>query len=67
MQSNYSVNNPNTIYRRKRAAEYLGLSVATLHRLVQRGELPPPIRLSVQASGWRLADLDAFISRKAAA
>jgi predicted DNA-binding transcriptional regulator AlpA len=41
----------------KRAAAFLGYHVATLRRMVARGELPKPVRLSERLRGWRLGDL----------
>lgn len=52
------------ILRRQEAANYLGISLPSLHRLVALGDLQPPIKLTRQASGWRLSDLDAFIESR---
>jgi len=43
---------PTRITRPARAAEMLGVSKATVYRLVKAGQLPPPIRISAQATGW---------------
>jgi len=41
------------------------LSLATIYRLIKRGDFPRPIRLSVQAVGWDINDINAWIdSRK---
>ncbi len=50
------------IYRIAEAAKYLGVSIQTVYRYVDRGLLPKPIKISKRASGWMLADLDKFIS-----
>lgn len=52
------------IYRPKAAAEYLGVAVSTLYRWAAASDLPKPIKLGSQASGWRKADLDAWLDRK---
>jgi|GEM_PF-2789269 len=41
-----------SIARPARAAQMLGVSKATVYRLVKAGQLPPPIRISAQATGW---------------
>lgn len=40
------------VIRPKAAAETLGISRATLYRLVRAGALPPPLRISAGCSGW---------------
>lgn len=46
------------------AASYLGISPSTLTRLRKAGSIAAPIRLSVRRLGWRVADLDAYLSRQ---
>ena len=50
------------IIRPREAAAYLGIGKSTLYRLVERGALPRPIKLSAQVTGWRLSTLDQFIA-----
>jgi excisionase family DNA binding protein len=45
------------------AAYYIGLSVSTLHTLVERGELAPT-RLTTGRQVYLREDLDAFLDRK---
>jgi predicted DNA-binding transcriptional regulator AlpA len=52
------------ILRPAAAARYIGLSRATVYRLERAGVLPPRILLGPGASGWLLADLDAFIDSR---
>lgn len=47
--------------RPERVCGYLDISRATLWRLVQAGKLPPPLKLSLQARGWRLSVLNEFL------
>jgi excisionase family DNA binding protein len=49
---------------RRQAAEYVGVSVATLDRLVARGELPPPRRVSVGASRYLAAELADWLAAR---
>lgn len=37
------------------------LSLATIYRLIKRGDFPRPIQLSVQAVGWDVNDINAWI------
>lgn len=55
------------IIRRHGLCAMTRLSMATIYRLIQRGDFPKPIRLSLHAVGWDIVDVDAWIqSRKAA-
>ena len=54
------------IYRPREAAAYIGLTRSSLYRLVDAGELPRPIKLSAQSSGWRLSTLEAFLAKREA-
>jgi predicted DNA-binding transcriptional regulator AlpA len=49
---------PGNAFVRQPVVEALfSISASTLWRLVRRGELPAPQRLSIRAVGWRVADL----------
>lgn len=52
---------PNPLLRPAKAAEFLGLSRATLYRYEQSGRLPPRVVVGPGASGWRLSDLTGFL------
>ena len=61
------INHPNQIQvlRKTQVAHILGLSNATLDRLRLRDcSFPAPVKLSVQAVGWPLADIEAWISTR---
>ncbi len=50
------------IMRPADAAKYLSVSVQTLYRWAAEGKLPRPLKLGERASGWKKADLDAYIA-----
>lgn len=53
------------ILRPRDAARYLGTSVSTLYRWQRElPDFPKLIKLGRQASGWRKADLDAWIESR---
>ncbi len=52
------------ILRPKEAAEYLSVSRTTLYRWAATTNFPKPIKLGAHASGWRKADLDAWIEAR---
>ena len=54
------------ILRIKPAAEYIGVSRAFLYQLFERGELIR-IKLGGRAAGVRVADLDQWVDKQAAA
>ncbi len=51
------------ILRPRDAAVYTGLTRSSLYRLVESGDLPRPIKLTKQSSGWRLSTLELFIAK----
>ena len=51
--------------RPKQAAAYLATSEATIWRLVQRGELPKPIKQGARCSLFETAWLDAYADKLA--
>ena len=55
------------VLRRTDVAKRVGLSRATIYRMISRGEFPPPIQLSRRATGWRAEDIEEWLtSRKPA-
>ncbi len=53
------------ILRPRAVAETLGVSRNTIWRMVQRGDLPHPLKISTGVVGWRRSEIDAFLDRKA--
>jgi prophage regulatory protein len=53
-----------TILRRRAVEAHTGLSRSTIYLLIQRGEFPPPIRLTRYAVGWKAAEIDAWLAAR---
>ncbi len=45
------------------AARFLGISVQTAYRWAAQGRLPRPLKIGPRTSGWKLADLQAYLDR----
>jgi prophage regulatory protein len=52
------------IIRRRTLVEMTGLSLSTVYRLISRREFPAAIRLSTNAVGWALDDVQAWIDQR---
>lgn len=52
------------ILRPSQVAAILAVSKVTLWRMQRRGELPPPIRISPGAVGWRASTIRGFIRER---
>ena len=46
-------------------ANIIGVSTATLRRMVERGEGPRRLKLSARRVGYRLSDLEAWLNSRA--
>lgn len=57
---------PTRIVRRHGLRAMTNLSLATIYRLIKRGDFPRPIRLSTQAVGWDINDVHAWIEARKA-
>lgn len=53
------------LVRAREGAAILRVSRATFWRYVKLGLLPRGIRLTARCTVWRMADLDAFVTRQA--
>jgi prophage regulatory protein len=52
------------IIRAKELAKKLTISVPTLWRMEQSGELPPKIQISKRISGWRESDIQEWMKQR---
>lgn len=51
-------------FNSKEVAQMIGVSQSTLRRMVNRGEFPAAVRLSIGRRGWPHCDMDGFIQKK---
>jgi predicted DNA-binding transcriptional regulator AlpA len=58
---------PDQMLTTQEAAAFCGFSVSHWRQMFGTGQAPPPIRLSERKLVWRLSDLRAWITSKAAA
>lgn len=49
------------IVRRSSLVDLTGLSMSTIYRLIAQGRFPAPVRLSDQAVGWNLSEVNEWI------
>lgn len=54
---------PAVIVRRIECASRLGVSIATLDRMVRDGRIIKPTKISARASGWPESYLDSLINQ----
>jgi prophage regulatory protein len=54
------------ILRKKQVSQMLGISIATLDRMLARGEFIRPFRISSQAIGWEECDVSNWIEGRKA-
>lgn len=52
------------IIRPKQLAEMLSVSTVTLWRMEKRRELPPRIKISTRAVGWRESDIKEWLESR---
>lgn len=60
--SSPNIYNPNHVLSPDKACEFLGVSLSTLQRLRKAGAIISPIRLSERRIGWRISDLNDYVS-----
>ena len=58
---------PIRILRKKEVSQILGLSIATIDRMLARGEFVKPIKLSTQAIGFDETEITGWLQRRKAA
>ncbi|MBV8774452.1 MAG: AlpA family phage regulatory protein [Deltaproteobacteria bacterium] len=49
------------ILRKPDLESITGLDRATIARLIQKGQFPRPVRLSLRAVGWKASDVEEWI------
>lgn len=54
------------IIRRHGLRAMTNLSMATIYRLIKKGDFPRPLQLSAQAVGWDIHDITAWVDRRKA-
>lgn len=52
------------IIRPTELSELLSLSLVSIWRMEKRGELPPRIKISKRAVGWRESDIEAWLNER---
>ena len=55
------------ILRPRDACKLLGLSRTTIWRMTRDGSFPRPIKLGLNAVGWRVADVQEWVKTRPAA
>jgi prophage regulatory protein len=48
--------------RSREVVEKSGLSISTVYRLIKLGRFPPAQRIGLQAVGWRVSAIDAWMA-----
>lgn len=56
------ITSPDDILRRHDLKKATGLSLATIYRMIARGDFPKPIKLSLQAVGWQRGAVSAWLA-----
>ena len=51
----------NTIYRQPEILALLGVSKATLQRMVKEGRFPSPFKISHRLNGWKVEDVNHWL------
>jgi predicted DNA-binding transcriptional regulator AlpA len=52
---------PLSIIRQQELAKMLGVTVWTVIRMMNAGELPPRVKVSSRIKGWKLSDIEEWI------
>ncbi len=63
-RKNRSTTRLEALVRPNDLARLLGVSRSTLARLVRRGDLPRPIRITPGAVAWRSSDIAQFVAHR---
>ena len=52
------------VLRRKDVEAVVGLSRSTIYHLISEGLFPAPIKLGKRAVGWKVSDLEIWLSNR---
>lgn len=52
------------ILRRPEVEEVVGLSRATIYRMIERGDFPRPVQLGAKAVGWRQSVVEGWLESR---
>lgn len=52
------------VLRRKDVEAIVGLSRSTIYHLISEGLFPAPIKLGKRAVGWKVSDLEIWLSNR---
>lgn len=53
------------ILKLKEVSEIVALSRSSIYELVQKGDFPKPIKMSLRSSGWLLSEVEKWIELRA--
>lgn len=56
---------PNAIMRRAEVERQTGLSRSTIYQRIKAGTFPKPVHLGARSVGWRVADIESFLTSPA--
>lgn len=62
--TNTSAESGDTIIRKSKVLELVGMRSTWLYAAMKRGDFPKPIRLSANAVGWRKSEVLAWIAER---
>ena len=55
---------PKLLLNKKQSADYLGMSVVTLNKLIRQGDLKEPTKISAIRVGYNIDELNNFIDNR---
>jgi prophage regulatory protein len=59
-----AANNPHALLQFATVCDLAGLSRATIHRLIQKGQFVEPVRLSSRCTRFRASEVNAWLASK---
>jgi len=55
----------NRLIRKKELLNITGLSIASIYRLIKKGEFPKQVRISENSIAWRESDINEWLDSRA--